>query len=361
MRGLWLIAVCASIGLAMACSAPEASRAGHVRSPAQPGSPAAGGVGRSAPVVKRDGLLAFSGGNPGPDAVYTVHPDGSKLRRLPVPAALDPAAVAWSPDGRQLAFVANDIPAHEDWNLYVVGAAGRGLRQLTHGLLGVGDLAWSPGGRWIAFAGFTNDVAAAFVIRSNGTRLRRIVPRFRVTSLAWGPAGRLALAGTPVPAPASWLRSQAIWTVSVNGSQARRVVGPTTAPPVLTSGLAVIGWSPDSRALLIQNAPRYGDISIVPATGGHPRVILHCPFHICTVRPGTVPGAPPSFKRYIDNMAWSPDGRTIIFIIDTAAASRMYTVSAHGGRPRQLNIPGRPADVLGIAWQPVASVRGSAR
>jgi len=255
----------------------------------------------AATVVSRDGLLAFSGGSPtsAQGAVYTVRPDGSKLRRLPLPVALGPDAVAWSPDGTRLAFAADDLPAHQDSNLYVVGADGRGLRQLTHGLLGVSALAWSPDGHWIAFTGFPNYVAAAFVVRATGTGLRRILPRFRVRSLAWGPTGRLAIAGTPSPVLASWLHKQATWTVNVNGSNARRVVGPVTAPPVLSSGLAVI--------------------------------------------------------------AWSPDGRTIAFVVGRAPPRQMYTVSARGGRPHRLDIPGRPANVLGIAWQPVASVRASTR
>ena len=316
----------------------------------------------AATVVSRDGLLAFSGGSPtsAQGAVYTVRPDGSKLRRLPLPVALGPEAVAWSPDGTRLAFAADDLPAHQDSNLYVVGADGRGLRQLTHGLLGVSALAWSPDGHWIAFTGFPNYVAAAFVVRATGTGLRRILPRFRVRSLAWGPTGRLAIAGTPSPVPASWLHKQATWTVNVNGSNARRVVGPVTAPPVLSSGLAVIAWSLDGRSLLIQNAPRHGDISIVSARGGRPRVILHCPFHTCTVLPGRAT-APPTFKNDIINFAWSPDGRTIAFVVGRAPPRQMYTVSARGGRPHRLDIPGRPANVLGIAWQPVASVRASTR
>lgn len=316
------------------------------------GSPAAG--------TPRDGLLAFSGGSPTSDqgAVYAVRPDGSKLRHLPLPAVLGPEALAWSPDGKQIAFTADDLPAHEDSNLYVVGANGRGLRQLTHGLLGVGDLAWSPDGQWIAFAGWPNDVPAAFIIRPNGTALRRILPRFDVTSLAWGSSGRLAIAGAPAP---GWRGKRAIWTVNVNGTNARRVVGPIALPPALGSILAVIAWSADGRDLLIQSAPRYGDISIVPATGGHPRVILHCPFHTCTVLPGQGMGSLPSFKNDISSLAWSPDGRTIVFAVGLAPPRQMYTVSAYGGRPHPFDILGLPVNIGGIAWQPVASVRRRAR
>src|SRR5262249_56000505 len=154
-------------------------------------------------------------------AVYVVRRDGSKLRRLPLPVALGPEAVAWSPDGTRLAFAADDLPAHEDSNLYVVGADGRGLRQLTHGLLGVSALAWSPDGHWIAFTGFPNYVAAPFVVRSTGTGLCRILPRFRVRSLAWAPTALLASAGTPSPALASWLHTQPTWTANATGSNPR--------------------------------------------------------------------------------------------------------------------------------------------
>lgn len=358
MREPWLIAVCAAVFLATACSEPLASSDEHVRKPTEAGSQVVRGIGPPATKAPRDGLLAFSGGNPDLHAVYTVRPDGSKPRRLPLPAALGPTTLAWSPDGKRIAFAADDLPAHQDSNLYVVGAHGRGLRQLTHGLLGVGDLAWSPDGRWIAFTGFPDDVPAAFVIRANGTGLRRVLPRFDVTSLAWGPAGRLAFAGVPSPAPASWRGLRAIWTVNVNGTHARRVVGPLSLPPALGSILAVTGWSPDGHFLLIQGAPRYGDISVVPVIGGHPRVILHCPFQTCTVVPGQGMGSPPRFKRDVDNLAWSPDGRTIIFTVGFAAAWRMYTVSADGGRMHPLSIPRRPASIGGIAWQPAASMRG---
>src|SRR5262245_10932327 len=147
----------------------------------------------AATVVSRDGLLAFSGGSPtsAQGAVYTVRPDGSKLRRLPLPVALGPEAVAWSPDGTRLAFAADDLPAHEDSNLYVVGADGRGLRQLTHGLLGVSALAWSPDGRSIAFVVGRAPPRQMYTVSARGGRPHRL-------DIAGRPANVLGIAWQPV-------------------------------------------------------------------------------------------------------------------------------------------------------------------
>ncbi|MGQ9586543.1 MAG: tetratricopeptide repeat protein [Anaerolineae bacterium] len=62
----------------------------------------------------------------------------------------DPSATApaWSPDGKQVAFMSN---RDGNWELYVVGADGLGLRRLTNGPEHDGVPAWSPDGKWIAF------------------------------------------------------------------------------------------------------------------------------------------------------------------------------------------------------------------
>ena len=192
-----------------------------------------------------------------------MQPDGSGLHRLPLPAALGPSALAWSPDGRQIAFAATNFRAHEDSNLYVVQADGHGLRQLTRGLLGVGDITWSPDGQWIAFTGWVRGAPAAFAIRVTGTGLHPILAGFSVGSLAWGPGGLLAFSGTPSAAGARWRGKQGVWTASVNGRDLRRVAGPLPLPGALGTLLTVLGWSPDGRSLLIQDAPRYGELSVV--------------------------------------------------------------------------------------------------
>jgi Tol biopolymer transport system component len=310
------------------------------------------------PAAHRNGLIAFAAVHASASAIYTVQPDGSGLHRLPLPAALGPIALAWSPDGRQIAFAATNFRAQEDSNLYLVQADGHGLRQLTHGLFGVSNVTWSPDGQWIAFAGWVHLTPvrltpAAFAIRVTGTGLHPILTGFTVRSLAWGPGGLLAFSGTPSPASARWQGNVGVWTASVTGGDLRQVAGPLPLPEAFGTQLTVWGWSPDGRSLLIQDAPRYGELSVVPASGGRPHVILDCPMQTCTVIAGTAMGAPPLYRNDILSVAWSPDGGIIVCAVRSAAGDSFYTIPAAGGRLAPLGVPGTtPRSIGGLSWQP---------
>jgi dipeptidyl aminopeptidase/acylaminoacyl peptidase len=82
-------------------------------------------------------------------------------RPVRVVATVDPRDVAWpdwSPDGRRIAF--------GNARLYVVGADGRGLRELGGGCCP----AWGPGGRRIAFSTTPEVQSEVFVIDADGRR-----------------------------------------------------------------------------------------------------------------------------------------------------------------------------------------------
>lgn len=79
-----------------------------------------------------------------------IAPNGSTVRTLPTPAFSAVTAVAWSPDGRALAFVGEktqlegDVIAHLDFDsIYLINADGTGLTRVTNGLDAEGPT-WSP-------------------------------------------------------------------------------------------------------------------------------------------------------------------------------------------------------------------------
>jgi TolB protein len=112
------------------------------------------------------------------------------------PWTLDASNAAWSPNGRRIAFNTYNTPEPgTSSNIYVVGANGAGLRQLTHYVGGglnayMGD--WSPDGSQIVFHLRGPGVNQLFVMNADGRRVRRLthLPRGSDPSYAaWSPAG----------------------------------------------------------------------------------------------------------------------------------------------------------------------------
>ena len=85
-------------------------------------------------------------------ALFTVRLDGTDLRQLTT-FKIHAGDADWSPDGTRLVFEAYPNP-DSFGDVYVIGANGRNLRNLTHnpaGRAGSADPVWSPDGKKILF------------------------------------------------------------------------------------------------------------------------------------------------------------------------------------------------------------------
>jgi TolB protein len=79
--------------------------------------------------------------------IYTVRPDGRRLRQLTKNRAIN-VAPSWSPDGSKLAFVSDRTGSPQ---VYVMDLKSGSSRRLTfNGSYNTGP-AWSPDGEWIAY------------------------------------------------------------------------------------------------------------------------------------------------------------------------------------------------------------------
>ena len=139
---------------------------------AEEGDPAWSPDGRSIAYVQR---------SPGSSIreLWLVRPDGSQRHRLTNLGGVAQGP-AWSPDGKRLAFSA---AVANRFDIYTIGADGKGVRLLTSGDDSI-EPAWSPDGKTIVFA-----VGGALVAIdvANGVQSRLTDPGDNDSSPAWAP------------------------------------------------------------------------------------------------------------------------------------------------------------------------------
>jgi Tol biopolymer transport system component len=225
-------------------------------------------AGASARGPYTNGLVAFDRCcGPSTTGIYVVESDGTGEKRIYAPKADDaPLTPAWSPDGRQIAFV----PGAPVGGLWVMQANGAKPHRIA---AGKGDPlfpSWSADGRWIVFADLgspTSEKHDIYVVRANGTGLKRLTTAAADESNpAWAPDGSEIV----------YARGGDLWRMNTNGTGQRLLVRHAGSP----------SWSPGATHLAFV---RGGDPWIAVRNGGGAKLVLHTPANDVSV-------------------TWSPDG-----------------------------------------------------
>ena len=114
--------------------------------------------------------IAFVSNATGNKEVYTMHPDGSSVQQVTNDGAAA-ASPTWSPDSRTLAYASRNGDLH----LYSISVDGTNKRQLTNDPARDDYTpAWSPDGRHIAFTGSDGVDAALYTITPAGSGLTNL-------------------------------------------------------------------------------------------------------------------------------------------------------------------------------------------
>ncbi len=119
--------------------------------------------------------------------VYVMNSDGTNRRRLTNFAADDfRPGLAWSPDGKKLAFA---VKSETRTDLYTVGVDGTDLTQVTTSVNVGFNFDWSAAGRRLAFSTYPNEQGRSdvFIVDADGTNLRRVTEAGGLGSVEWQP------------------------------------------------------------------------------------------------------------------------------------------------------------------------------
>jgi sugar lactone lactonase YvrE len=265
--------------------------------------------------VARNGKIAFLSdrdyGREG-SGLYAVNEDGAGLARL-TDKPMSSFSVAWSPDGRTIAFTR--AVSEEEGEIDLVDADGTGPRVLAR-VPQPYQVAWSPDGSKMAYSA---GPASIYVIGADGTGVTLLTD-------PPSPCGDEAPAWSPDGRHIAFRRfcseqDLGIYSIDADGTGLSRLA----STRVRDSGPS---WSPDGTGIAFGNA---GQIYVMDAGGTNPNRLTADGENFFPV--------------------WSPDGTKIAFTSDRDGNREIYVMNADGSG--QTNVTHDPADDFAPAWQPI--------
>ncbi len=242
--------------------------------------------------------------------------------------------VAWSPDGRRLAFL-SDAAKRGQRQLYVAELAGGPPRKLTSLQGFLADPRWSPDGKTIAFLFTENAPRAAgplqpmtkdagvvdqriyeqrlAVVDGVSGRVRQISPAdLYVYEYDWSPDGKnFTATAAPGAGDTNWYFAE-LSVISAATGETRSIFKPSLQ-------IAVPRWSPDGQAiafisgLMSDEGSTGGDVFLIPASGGEPRNLTL------------------GMKASASWLAWLPSSAAVLFAEEVDGAAGLAGVDVADG------------------------------
>jgi eukaryotic-like serine/threonine-protein kinase len=238
---------------------------------------------------------------------------------------------SFSPDGQQIAFTWNGAEG-DNYDVYVKPLASGSVRRLTSHPAEDRVPAWSPDGRSISFIRSLQDHDVIVLVSVHGGRervLRSIAPpsiRLPGGSLSWSSDGRfLAISDRATP-----IAPFRIQLLSIESGATHNV----TSPSPSTHGDRFPTISPDGRtvAFVRRGSNDYDDIYLASVSGRDTTRL-------------TDDNSP------IYGLAWTSDGREVIYSSNRGGARRVWRIAASGGTPQPVPAGGESPSTLAVSRQ----------
>ena len=225
---------------------------------------------------------------------------------------------AWSPDGKQIAFVwqkEGDSQQH----IYIQNVDSNSLVRLTSLPDSEYSPAWSPDGKQIAFLSSSKSGLGLYIAALPPAKsVRRVyipgdVTRWDEGALSWSPDGKSLVLDDHIDQQPS----SSIYLIDMETLRAH----PLTVPPAGWEGDLSPVFSPDGQKIAFVRASEnfVENIYWIPAGGGTPHSVTHD-------------------GKMIKGIAWSPDSHSILFASNRGGTVALWKTSLDGSATERLPV-----------------------
>jgi Tol biopolymer transport system component/DNA-binding winged helix-turn-helix (wHTH) protein len=235
---------------------------------------------------------------------------------------------SFSPDGNQVAFAWSAVRG-SNRDIYLKLLDSENPLRLTSGGSDNFSPVWSPDSRSIAFMSNSDTDRGIYIVPAIGGPARKVyTPKGTIEwnrgTLAWSPDGKQLI----FPDGKSAGTSSSIYALSLDTLQA----DPITTPPKYWDGDVGAVFSPDGTRIAFLRAidAAVRDIYIMDANGGVPQRIT-------------------TDNRFVNAIAWSRDGQSLVFSSDRGGKFSLWRIPVSGGAPLRLPVGGEDAFSPSIA------------
>ncbi|MCL5958724.1 MAG: hypothetical protein M1358_05290 [Chloroflexi bacterium] len=221
--------------------------------------------------------------------LYVMNADESNRTRLRDGAGTPD----WSPDGKRIVYSSEGDSKY----LHIMKADGSEDRQVTDQMAGQFP-AWSPKGDQIAFATIDVNNPQVFVVRLDGTGLRRVSAKGG-TSPSWSPDGGRIVYSNPDGAGLTIVRA--------DGTEPKQITAASSWEP---------SWSPDGRRIAFDSW--YGELFVIDVDGRNKKQLRS--------------------DKDLLTPDWSKDGQWLLVSgkLGDDEQPQVYAVSVDGGETKRL-------------------------
>ena len=268
--------------------------------------------------------------------IYLSNPNGQNKKVILRGEGIDALQVelAWSPDSRQLAYLAytDQKCFGKEKNLFTVNADGTAIQQLTNSDDEIALPVWSPDGKKLAYtkkfgAGcepFTGGPFGMYLINSDGSGNRRIDSDGRSFAPSFSPDGKTIAFGHLESM--KYVRNS-IYSMGLDGLNKKPLTKVRREKNGSFTSQGLYYWSPNGLNIsYTQRSEGKSWLYVMRNDGSHKKRVMRAKF-------------------FITPASWSPDGMWIAYSNDRS----LYVMRANGTKRRRLAFVSRSPM---LSWSP---------